>query len=229
MSPRGRVRVIAKLKGRRLRFYVGVSLALHAAVLLLPRPAREHLPGPPSPVVGRVHLRLTPATAATEGQVPRVSIGGAGATAPSSSPRRSNSEAKREAREAAQESDRDPHESNRVVPISPPQEAGSSLDVEGMRQQARGMRTEQQRAPGWTAERPSPGADALDRPALEALARRLGQPVEGAREEVLADGSRRIRFSGGTCLNIPRHLPLGRENTIGPTLLLPETCPRAGR
>ena len=67
--------------------------------------------------------------------------------------------------------------------------------------------------------------DILDRPALQTLAKRLGQRPDVVSEQTLSDGSRRVRFSGNVCLHIPRYLPLGRESEFGPTILVPTNCP----
>jgi hypothetical protein len=71
---------------------------------------------------------------------------------------------------------------------------------------------------------PAAGPDPLDQPLLRALSKRLGRPLNVASEQVMADGSRLIRFSGNLCLRIPRHLPAWQENPFGPTMLVPMTC-----
>ena len=71
---------------------------------------------------------------------------------------------------------------------------------------------------------PAVATDPLDAPRLEALARRIGKPLRVASEQRLADGSRMVRFVGNVCLHIPLHLPLGFENSFGPTVLLPTNC-----
>lgn len=207
-----------------------MSLALHAAVLLLPAPTPKYVPGHVSSPIGRLHLQLMQGTAVHDEGRAHLSARARVEPASASSSKQSIPGSKREGRREtalppASNPRAEPDEEGRGNEAAPSPEVGGGLDIEGMRRQARRMTPEQQRAPGGTAAR----TDALDRPALEALARRLGQPVEGVREEFLADGSRRIRFSGGACLNIPRYLALGRENAIGPTMLIPETCPRSGR
>lgn len=79
---------------------------------------------------------------------------------------------------------------------------------------------------GGYADTPSPaaGPEPLDQPILRALSKRLGRPLNVASEQVMADGSRLIRFSGNLCLRIPRHLPAWQENPFGPTMLVPMTC-----
>ena len=62
--------------------------------------------------------------------------------------------------------------------------------------------------------------------ALPALAQQLKLPIEHVVETLLADGTRRIRFTGNRCLDIPRHLPSARESVFGETLLVAMTCPK---
>ena len=106
--------------------------------------------------------------------------------------------------------------------VSPP-----PLNQEDLRQQARQLSLERaetdvlrRRPPDETAPLP----DLIDRPILDALARRIGRPLTALEETTLPDGARRVRFSGGLCLDIPQHLPYGTENAFGPTLLVPKAC-----
>ncbi|MEZ7911900.1 MAG: hypothetical protein QMB55_08740 [Propionivibrio sp.] len=61
--------------------------------------------------------------------------------------------------------------------------------------------------------------------ALPALARRLQRPLERAEETLLADGTRRLRFTGKRCLDLPRELPLAQQSNFGETLRVATNCP----
>ena len=202
-----------------LRFSLGASLLLHAALLWLPAGA------PPAPIASRAQrpaLTLTlkspspaaavslapssPASAATRGEArsevrrPRAMALAAPSVAlpaRSSLPSSSSSSASASA----------------PVDNAPPQ-----LDVDRMRAQARDL------AHGDRPRSPVVASDVPDDVRLAALARRVGQPLATASERRLADGSRMIRFAGNVCLHIPRHLPAGFENSFGPTVLVPTNC-----
>lgn len=102
------------------------------------------------------------------------------------------------------------------------------LNLDDLREQARrlGAPLAGTLLRGGRVDTPSPaaGSEPLDQPILRTLSKRLGRPLSVASEQVMADGSRLIRFSGNLCLRIPRHLPAWQENPIGPTMLLPMTC-----
>ena len=61
--------------------------------------------------------------------------------------------------------------------------------------------------------------------ALPALARRLQRPLERTVETLLADGTRRLRFTGKRCLDLPRELPLAQQSSFGETLRVATNCP----
>ena len=61
--------------------------------------------------------------------------------------------------------------------------------------------------------------------ALPALARQLQRPLERAVETLLADGTRRLRFTGKRCLDLPRELPLAQQSSFGETLRVATNCP----
>jgi hypothetical protein len=98
------------------------------------------------------------------------------------------------------------------------------LDVDELRAQARDLARAPAAALVRGGERRPLPADPLDGARLEALARRIGKPLQVASERSLADGSRMIRFVGNVCLRVPRSLPTGFENAFGPTVLLPTNC-----
>ena len=107
-----------------------------------------------------------------------------------------------------------------------------ALDTESLREQARTLAREVA-DPDWSGRPLSPGRYVPDRqsPApderamLAALSKRLDRPRRIVSEQVMNDGSRFIRFSGNTCLHIPKHLPPGRESEGTPALFVPTTCP----
>ena len=101
-------------------------------------------------------------------------------------------------------------------------------DMESLREQARQLAREQPATgrfgPGKTVPEPPDTPDLLDRPILEALSKRIGKPLLVLSEQVLQDGTRRIRFSGNVCLDIPRHLNPGQETPFLPTMLVTKSC-----
>lgn len=114
---------------------------------------------------------------------------------------------------------------------SPSPAAPQRLDREALRAQARAL-------PGGTprtGEGPFAGRAAapagepppplVDRPVVEALARRLGVSPAGASERTLADGSRVIRYAGNRCVHLPLQLPAWRESRVVPTEFVPVNCP----
>lgn len=104
-----------------------------------------------------------------------------------------------------------------------------AINLEDVRAQARGLAVE---APpelvrGTRARRNPPEnavPDLLDRPVLEVLSKRIGRPLVVASEQLMNDGSWMIRFSDNICLHIPRHLSLGADGGVVPTMLVPTTC-----
>ncbi len=199
------------------RFCLGASLLLHAALLWLPAGA------PPAPSASRA---LPALTLTLKSPLP----------APSSpAPSSPASVAARRARTVPRAGFAAPPVALSARPSLPsPSSAGSSssasarvsvddapppqLDVDGLRAQAREL------ARGDRSRPPVAASDAPDGARLEALARRIGQPLAAASERRLADGSRMIRFAGNVCLHLPRHLPLGFENSLGPTVLPTTNC-----
>lgn len=129
---------------------------------------------------------------------------------------------------------------DRQITIEPPAKEGAAepvtevpsppaINLEDVRAQARGLAVE---APpelvrGTRAKR-NPPADAvpdlIDRPVLEVLSKRIGRPLVVASEQIMNDGSWMIRFSDNICLHIPRHLSLGVDGGVVPTMLVPTTC-----
>ncbi len=103
-----------------------------------------------------------------------------------------------------------------------------SLDMEILRQQARQLGREKPGADTLISRPQAPIAaetpPLLERPVLEALSRRLGRTLVVVEEQIIQDGTRRIRFADNLCLDIPRHLTLGQENPFSPTILLPKAC-----
>ena len=111
----------------------------------------------------------------------------------------------------------------------PVQSAPSSVpDMESLREQARQLAREHPATglfgPRKTVPEPPDTPDLLDRPILEALSRRIGKPLLVLSEQVLQDGTRRIRFSANVCLDIPRHLNPGQETPFLPTMLVTKSC-----
>ena len=70
----------------------------------------------------------------------------------------------------------------------------------------------------------SGAATLLDRPVLDALARRVGRPLQVTHEQRLADGGWRIRFAGGVCIHVPRELPVALDTTFGANVALTTNC-----
>lgn len=119
---------------------------------------------------------------------------------------------------------------------SPPPSAAPAapqrLDREALRAQARALPGG---APARGGDGPFAGRAAspvgepppplVDRPVVEALARRLGVSPAGASERTLADGSRVIRYAGNRCVHLPLQLPAWRESRVVPTEFVPVNCP----
>ena len=191
---------------------LGASLLLHAALLWLP------VGGPPAPSTSRPQraLTLTLKSPSPRAAVP-LTMPLASSVAPraDSRPARAMPRAVVAAPIVSQSVSASPPAS-KTVPIdvapSPP------LDLDGLRAQARDLARSDRSAS------PAAAPDPLDGARLEALARRIGKPLQVASERSLADGSRMIRFAGNVCLHIPRHLPPGFENSFGPTVLVPTNC-----
>jgi len=203
------------------RFAVGLSLLLHALLLALPMrfdARREAAPAPPA--VQTLTLRLAVARDAGRSATP--------ARPQATMPRQRVTSPRSTALDRPPASPAMPLPAEAAAPIAP---AASTavIDLDALRAQARDLarRPEEPRTPVG-GERPAAqhaAPDLLDRPRLDAVARRIGKPLRVAAEEVLADGSRMIRFTGNVCLHIPAHLPSAQENPFGPTVLLPTNCP----
>lgn len=105
--------------------------------------------------------------------------------------------------------------------------ARSSFNLENLREQARSLAKEapDQYLRGTNSLRQAATPDLIDRPILDALSKRLGQPLRVMSEQILNDGSRFIRFAGNTCLHIPQHLTFVRASKFTQTILLPTNCP----
>lgn len=202
--------------GRFWRVAFGVSLLVHGALLWLP------VCGPRDPAAGAAllpPLTLTfksPATSATAPVAPPSSA------VPTLSRRGDPPRARPLPRAAPAASVAPPELVTAQAPVQ------RRLDMDELRAQARDLA----RAPAAQLARGGdrhdqllPAPDPLDAPRLDALARRIGKPLRVASERRLADGSRMVRFVGNVCLHIPQHLPLGFENSFGPTVLLPTNCP----
>lgn len=115
----------------------------------------------------------------------------------------------------------------RPVPADAPArgpEVGPSVDVEAARALAR-------RAYGSPAGKEDGNVAAesvpalADRPALPALAQRLGPPAAVV-SETMVGGSRLIRFRDGRCLQIPVDVPAWRESRVVPTEWTTTNCPQ---
>ena len=211
--------------GRLWRYCLGVSLLLHGALLWLP------VGGPPAPSASRPQPALTLTLKSSRAALPVAtpspatpvasSAGRGGARHFDATPRAATSRALSASRvpPAASEAP--------ATPAAPPPtsaELPSHLDVDELRAQARDLaRASPETLVRGGERRPLP-ADPLDGARLEALARRIGKPLQVASERSLADGSRIVRFVGNVCLRVPRNLPMGFENAFGPTVLVPTNC-----
>ena len=198
---------------------VCLSLLLHALILVGSEKWAGQHPG--DKTAPRLHLRLSSTAVQNQPALPeRLLVRPAHLTGSTTKP-------------ALPTSPLPPRQKLRTVPPAqtPSPDDGKrtalpSLDREDLRQQARQLRlarteTGVLRPP--SAKTP-PLPELIDRPVLDALARRIGQPLTTLEESTLPDGTRRIRFNGGLCLDVPRHLPYGAENPFGPTLLVPKAC-----
>ncbi len=224
---------------RRFAFLLSMaaSLAVHAVVLFLfgAVPKKTEIAGepaaPPLPLRLTLQHRTLPADSPTTlqgaSQAPAQERQEKASLPPTTASRVSRAER----RDPIPAADGTPEQAteNRSEETAAGKQPAPVLDMESLRRQARELKPEQRSLVRGREAFPAPPAESSDRPALEALARHLGQPADGIREEVLADGSRRIRFRGGACLRIPRFLPLGMESQTGPTVLLPETCGSAAQ
>ena len=202
--------------GRLWRVAFGVSLLLHAALLWVPvcglrDPAAGAALLPPLTLTLKSPARRATASVATPSPRPLATL-----------TRRGDRLSARPLPRAVAAAPVGPLE-----PVTTQAPAQRRLNMDELRAQARDLA----RAPAEQLVRGSdrPGQlafapDPLDAPRLEALARRIGKPLRVASEQRLSDGSRMVRFVGNVCLHIPQHLPLGFENSFGPTVLLPTNC-----
>lgn len=220
---------------RGLRLALGASLLAHALLLLLPA-LSERRDGEQAVLPRKVLLTLRrPQSLLAQ---TRTGESAAGKPAPVL---RAGKKGTRGARKGAVEAARIPPsattDANASVPLPTAADdvAAKSaappvplLNLDDLREQARQLGPPPAgtllRGGGTYRPPPAAGPDPLDQPLLRALSKRLGRPLNVASEQVMADGSRLIRFSGNLCLRIPRHLPAWQENPIGPTMLVPMTC-----
>lgn len=201
---------------------LGLSLLLHALLLALPtRFAPRHGAPPSAPPDLALTLRL-PATRETQWS-PTPSKPAA------TTPQQREKSPRPMALRHPPGSDAG-HDASPATPEATAQRAPApAIDLDALRAQARDLaRRPAEPRIHVGGERPAlrqAAPDLLERPSLEAVARRIGQPLRGASERQLADGSWMIRFAGNVCLRVPAHLPLGQENPFGPTVLVPTNCP----
>ena len=211
--------------GSRLLWYfgLGASLLLHAALLWLPVGGPRQrgasgtprsaltltlkLPSPRAPVPLAISSVPVAPVAARGDSRPQRAWSRAAAAAPAAPPASRSASASPAAGAAP------------ATPAVP-----SHLDVDELRAQARDLARAPAAALVRGSEHRAPPADPLDGVRLEALARRIGKPLQVASERSLADGGRMVRFVGNVCLRVPQHLPMGFENAFGPTVLLPTNC-----
>ena len=112
------------------------------------------------------------------------------------------------------------------TPVVPP--PAPRLDLDALHAQSRELgRTTAAPIAGGVIRKTPPETvlDLVDHPLVPALARRLGRSLTIVGEQVMADGSRLIRFSGNRCLVVPRLMPAWRESQVVPTELVPTNCP----
>lgn len=196
-----------------------LSLSLHGLLLLMPMAARiplgeAHVSTPLPALKLRLHMKTVRVESASHMAMPLV----ANVPVPKghvvrATPARSTIAIQKDV----------------VVPPEPVQSAAPSFNLEELRAQARNLTRNppDQLVRGVGTNRntaPAVAQDSLDRPILEALSRRLGKNMVVASEQIMADGSRMIRFAGNTCLHIPQHLPDWQISTMGPTILVPTNC-----
>ena len=211
--------------GRALHLCVLLSVLLHGLILLRPgftgRAPDDGLDRAPI----RASIRMSP-RAHPVGESPVV----ANTVRPAADPvsRGANTMPAKRAKDDRQITIGPPAKERAVEPVmevpSPP-----AINLEDVRAQARGLAVE---APpelvrGTRAKRNPPAnavPDLLDRPVLEVLSKRIGRPLVVASEQLMNDGSWMIRFSDNICLHIPRHLSLGVDGGVVPTMLVPTTC-----
>ena len=217
----------ASSRSRRLWcFGLGASLLLHAALLWLPvgGPRERGASGAPKSAL-TLTLKLPSPRASGSFATPSAPVASVAARG-DSRPLRARSRAAAAAPavpSAAGAASASPAASEAsAAPATSP--VPSHLDVDELRAQARDLARAPAAALVRGGERQPQPADALDGARLEALARRIGTPLQVASERPLADGSRMIRVVGNVCLRVPRNLPMGFENAFGPTVLLPTNC-----
>ena len=205
---------------------LAVSLLMHAALLLLPIDASPRRAALTERAAGTIlRLVLLPSAVANTTRVlpSRAPATTATRAAPPAAPSTRPARAERSARRASQASVDVP-----PPPVAPRDEpTPATLAPDALRAQVRDAIRQGAKAPfGPATEAPSEG-DAptlFDRPLLDALARRVGRPLQVTREQRLADGSWRIRFAGGVCMHVPRELPVALDNAFGPNIALTTNC-----
>ena len=194
-----------------LPYGLALSLFLHALFLLLPGGA-EVVPPADKKAAPALHMRLAggvvvdnAANAAPVGDVAarKGAPLGSGHVEPSWRVQRGH-----------------PPASDVPVPAAP------SVDQEKIRSEARRFARELYSGGGLSGKDIRRTPDLLDQPVLPALARHLREPLTEAREQVLADGGRMIRFTGNRCLHIPRDLVVAGRGGFGTDILVPTNCPK---
>lgn len=198
-------------------FAIVASLLLHALILVGTGERAGQHTGSQTPL--QLHLRLPAPVARSLPALPDNHPAPSGRLTDGAAQSAHLAPPRQEQRAAAPETISSPMTAN--PPASP------RLNQENLRQQARQLGLERAES-GVLRRRPpdetAPPPELIDRPILDALARRIGRPLTALEESTLPYGARRIRFSGDLCLDIPRHLPYGSENAFGPTLLVPKAC-----
>lgn len=207
------------------RYALVASLLIHGAALFVTQRAAPGRPVAPTPAL---RLRLMPAPTLTEPVAESKPVSFERAKAARNPSQGVAPRAKGELRNQARQITTSPSLS---APASEPgaevPPSGPHFDMDELRRQARSLGTSSEHRGPSVVPTPVPVPDDSDRPVLQALAKRLGHPEDGFREETLTDGTRVVRFRDGVCLRVPRHLPIGAENPIGPTIIVPMTCPRS--
>lgn len=191
-----------------LPYGLALSLLLHALFMWLPGSV-EVVPPEDKRAAPALHMRLVGAVvvdhAAPEGDI--------------------------EARETVPPAPRRVDPSWRVqrghpLASSVPFPAAPSVDQEKVRSEARRLAGELYSDSGNSDRGLRRTPDLLDQPVLPALARHLREPLTEAREQVLADGGRMIRFTGNRCLHIPRDLVVAGRGGFDTDILVPTNCPK---
>ena len=201
---------------------LGLSLLLHALLLALPtRVDTRHDAPRTMPAAQTLTLRLPAAHEPKRSATP--------STPPAMTPQQRGKSPRPMALRRSPSSDADHDASAATLEATAQRAPAPTIDLDALRAQARDLaRRPAEPRIHVGGERPAPqqaAPDLADRPSLETVARRIGQPLRGASERQLADGTWMIRFAGNVCLRVPAHLPLGQENPFGPTVLVPTNCP----